>query len=244
MSNFEKLDLILKQQVGRTDSFIECDVEAFGRAIATIENSLVVISYMKINKSMIFAGKFANHFGLEGSAKVDSIWEKEILEVIPEEDRDRKFIAELKYFHFVKHLLPAQRSDYYLETTIKMQTLTESFIRVRHRMYYVYDSTNSEIVIAVCIYHPAVTDDNSSYIINSVTGERRAIDQDSYNGILSRRECQVLTLVEKGFTSDDIAARLFISKHTVSRHRQEIISKLKVKNTIEACKVAKSLNII
>ncbi|WP_367383126.1 MULTISPECIES: LuxR C-terminal-related transcriptional regulator [Segatella] len=41
-----------------------------------------------------------------------------------------------------------------------------------------------------------------------------------------------------------IADRLEISKHTVDRHRQNIIAKLRVNNTTEACHKAKRLGLI
>lgn len=62
--------------------------------------------------------------------------------------------------------------------------------------------------------------------------------------ILSVREKQVLSLIGKGLTSKKIAETLSISINTVSRHRQEILGKLQVKNSIEACRVAKDLKLI
>jgi len=62
--------------------------------------------------------------------------------------------------------------------------------------------------------------------------------------ILSVREKQVLTLIEQGLTSRDIADRLCISRNTVSRHRQEILARLQVKNSTEACRRAKQLGLI
>ncbi len=44
--------------------------------------------------------------------------------------------------------------------------------------------------------------------------------------------------------SKEIAAALSISVNTVSRHRQEILGKLQVKNSIEACRVARELRLI
>ena len=61
--------------------------------------------------------------------------------------------------------------------------------------------------------------------------------------ILSPRERQVLALIDTGLKSAEIADRLHISPHTVSRHRQQIIARLQVKNTHEACRVAKSLHL-
>ena len=62
--------------------------------------------------------------------------------------------------------------------------------------------------------------------------------------ILSVREKQVLNLIDKGMASKKIAETLSISINTVSRHRQEILGKLQVKNSIEACRVAKGLKLI
>lgn len=62
--------------------------------------------------------------------------------------------------------------------------------------------------------------------------------------ILSVREKQVLSLIDKGLTSKKIAETLSISINTVSRHRQEILGKLQVKNSIEACRVSKDLKLI
>ena len=62
--------------------------------------------------------------------------------------------------------------------------------------------------------------------------------------ILSARELQVLALIEQGMTSNAIAGSLCISKHTVSRHRQEILAKLQAKNSAEACRRAKQLKLI
>ena len=45
-------------------------------------------------------------------------------------------------------------------------------------------------------------------------------------------------------TSKAIADRLCISVHTVSRHRQEILSKLQVGNSTEAIRIARQLGII
>jgi DNA-binding CsgD family transcriptional regulator len=47
---------------------------------------------------------------------------------------------------------------------------------------------------------------------------------------LTPREKEIIQLVSQGYSSKDIAAKLFISKHTVESHRKHILHKLKVKN--------------
>ncbi len=54
----------------------------------------------------------------------------------------------------------------------------------------------------------------------------------------------MLQLIRNGKSSKLIAELLEISKHTVDRHRQNIIGKLQVNNTTEACHKAKILGLI
>jgi len=47
---------------------------------------------------------------------------------------------------------------------------------------------------------------------------------------LTRREKEIMQLVSQGFSSKEIAMKLFISSHTVESHRKHILHKLSVKN--------------
>lgn len=51
---------------------------------------------------------------------------------------------------------------------------------------------------------------------------------------LTRREKDILSLVASGATNDQIAARLFISHHTVKTHISHICKKLEVQNRVQA----------
>lgn len=83
-----------------------------------------------------------------------------------------------------------------------------------------------------------------SQAINSLTGETLELATTTNHRILGQRESQVLSLINQGLKSAEIAARLHISIHTVSRHRQEILAKLQVKNSIEACRLATRMELI
>jgi DNA-binding NarL/FixJ family response regulator len=50
------------------------------------------------------------------------------------------------------------------------------------------------------------------------------IYQESYLN-LTRRESEILAYIARGFSSKQIANKLFISKNTVDTHRRNIISK-------------------
>lgn len=60
------------------------------------------------------------------------------------------------------------------------------------------------------------------------------IEIDAFNCdpiLISKRECEIITLIAEGMTNAQIAEQLFLSAHTVNTHRKNIMSKLAVKNT-------------
>lgn len=61
---------------------------------------------------------------------------------------------------------------------------------------------------------------------------------------LSNKESEILTLISKGLTTKDIAAKLFISTRTVETHRANILKKLEVKNTASLIKKATENNLL
>jgi DNA-binding NarL/FixJ family response regulator len=56
--------------------------------------------------------------------------------------------------------------------------------------------------------------------------------------VLTGREREVLTLLAGGATSDEIAASLSVSRHTVRTHVQNILAKLQVHSRLQATAVA------
>jgi len=58
-------------------------------------------------------------------------------------------------------------------------------------------------------------------------------ESNQMEGVLSKREQEVLKLIAEGKKSAEIAALLFISINTVDTHRKNILAKCDVKNTAE-----------
>lgn len=61
---------------------------------------------------------------------------------------------------------------------------------------------------------------------------------------ISQREIEVLLLIEKGYSSMQIAAELNITESTVVFHRQNLKLKLNVKNSCELISKAYRLDIL
>ncbi len=48
---------------------------------------------------------------------------------------------------------------------------------------------------------------------------------------ISEREMEIITLIAEGYSNKEVADKLFLSTHTVTTHRKNIMNKLGVNNT-------------
>ncbi len=62
--------------------------------------------------------------------------------------------------------------------------------------------------------------------------------------LLTKREKEVLKLIAEEFTTQEIADKLFLSKHTIESYRKNLLSKLNVKNLAGLTKYAIKLGLV
>ena len=245
MSCLKKLNQLLKSQSFNGGTIDVSQLLDYAKNISQIENVTVVVSDMRCGISRIFPGKFGIVLGVSNYAEENSIWEKAILNLMTEKQREEKYLAELRFFNFLRHVPRHARPDYYLVSKLRMKAATGDTIDVIHRMYYIYADDSETVTHALCLYgRPTFDFIGKNRIVNSFTGVSEELTASGDSSILSRREKQVLTLIDSGKRSYEIADILSISKNTVSRHRQQILAKLQVKNSMEACRIAKAMKII
>ena len=245
MSCLKKLNQLLKSQSFNGGTIDVSQLLDYAKNISQIENVTVVVSDMRCGVSRIFPGKFGIVLGVSNYVEENSIWEKAILNLMTEKQREEKYLAELRFFNFLRHVPRHARPDYYLVSKLRMKAATGDTIDVIHRMYYIYADDSETVTHALCLYgRPTFDFIGKNRIVNSFTGISEELTASGDSSILSRREKQVLTLIDSGKRSYEIADILSISKNTVSRHRQQILAKLQVKNSMEACRIAKTMKII
>jgi DNA-binding CsgD family transcriptional regulator len=216
-----------------------------------IENALAVLSDMKTNKSYIYHGRVAKELGFDEndtSKEINSIWEEDIFNKIHPDDLVQKHMLELQFFNILKNLPIAERSDYFVNSKIRMLNKAGRYIFIAHRMFYIGSTLNGSLWLALCLYNLSHDDSSEGksggVILNSATGITVKPDQQAYNKILSVREKEILQLIRKGKMSKEVAGLLSISPNTVNRHRQNILEKLRVSNSLEACRIAERMNLI
>lgn len=215
--------------------------KAIAEAFVKTENSIAVLSDMQLDKSYIFSSGTTSELGLNFRhypTVVDSIWEEEILKKIHPDDKLKKYVHEMRFFKLLESLTHEKRQEFSVLSRIKIKDKDGVYRFVKHRMFYFFSPYNKKLRFALCLYN--IDFDQSKLapsaflIVNSVTGKIVIEDKLNYDNILSKREMEVLKYVGEGHTSKEIADRLSISINTVNRHRQNILEKLKVKNSVSA----------
>lgn len=219
------------------------DAKHIAQLYTKLENSISVLSDMKVRKSYIHYGVLAEEIGLRGRIEeIDSIWEDELLSRVHPEDLQRKYRLEFQFFQLLKSVRVADRTDYGVVTRLRIRNREGNYIGVRHRLIYIASSADGSIWLALCLYnriydHPGF-DAPSGVILNTRSGEIIEDDHFKSKGVLSLREKEILQLIGQGRRSKEIAGQLSLSINTVNRHRQNIFQKLNVTNAIEACRIA------
>lgn len=252
MNIFKTLsDTLLNQEFEEVQNTLVSldDYKKLAYLYSKIENSIAVLSDMKSNESYIYYGKIATELGMYEKDMVDSIssiWEEDIFNRIHPDDLLQKHIQELRYFNLLKSMQVDERFDYYVSSLIRMQNRKKDYVPVRHRMFYVSNLVNGDLWLALCLYNFEIRKSDiivpENMIINSVTGEVIHLNQ-KHSNVLSIREREVLKFIRDGKMSKEIADLLSISINTVNRHRQNILEKLRVDNSIEACRIAERMNL-
>lgn len=221
------------------------------RSYARTENSVAVLSDLKSDKSYIYNGGVAEQLGLSSRntlKEIDSIWEEDIFNKIHPEDLAAKHLLEYQFFDLLKTIPVEERINYYVTSTMRMINTANEYIPIHHRMFYLCSSPSGTLWFSLCLYNYSSEASpimfNSGKIVNSLTGKVIDLDREKCENILSTREKEILKLIEKGKISKEIADQLIISKNTVDRHRQNILEKLRVKNSLEACRVAKLMGLL
>lgn len=247
-----KLDkALLNQSFENEDvSGIWLKYRTIAKMYSEIENAICVLTDLKTRKSVIHYGGMSSLIGDDRrgeETEISSIWEDDILNKMHPEDVRKKQILEHYFFHFLKEIPMAERMDYYMAVNLRMRSCSGEYLTVLHRMFYAVEEEN--VRLALCIYNVSGNNVNTllhenGVIINSMNGTTLYYNEFKYRDLLSAREKEVLLMIAHGKMSKEIAESLEISLNTVNRHRQNILQKLQVKNSIEAYRLAKAMELV
>jgi len=244
--SFESIDSPEKRKEALNEAIVMME------AYVKLDNSVAVLSDLASNKSYIFAGNFGRFFDIHtsGFTTIDSIWEEDIYNRIHPDDLFQRHLLELEFFNFLKTISSEERLNYATKCRIRTLNTKKEYQYILHRSFYMKNSSEGGLWLAVCLYNyllekTAGVNGIEGKIINTKTGEIFYVDTyENCVDLLTLREKEILVLISKGIISKEIAAKLNISINTVNRHRQNILEKLNVNNSIEAVRTAGALNLL
>ena len=132
--------------------------------------------------------------------------------------KDLKIIALSNYedISFVKQIIKNGANGYLLKNTSKQELIDAINTVISNQLFL------PEKLQRMLLNDSLGKPNNSSFFVPTLT----------------RREKEVLTLIVKEYTSEEIANELFVSVKTVEAHRSNLIQKLSVKNVAGLVRVA------
>jgi len=126
-------------------------------------------------------------------------------------------------------------------TTVDDEAQVMACIEAGASGYLLKDASAADIVAAIRALHAGgspISPFIARRLLQRLQGEPLPVGQDS-RALLSAREAQVLRLVARGFSYEEIAEQLAVSRHTVSTFVRRIYSKLEVGSKMEAVNAAR-----
>ncbi|HET6225950.1 MAG TPA: LuxR C-terminal-related transcriptional regulator [Bacteroidia bacterium] len=147
----------------------------------------------------------------------------------------------------------SERKNYKIINDYRIKNKNGEMVRVVDQHQVLELDAQGNIWLSLCLIDISPDQNKNqgvkSSIVNFKTGdviwedlaeEKEVVNQPA----LTSREKEILLLIKEGFLSKEIAKKLFLSVHTVNTHRQRILEKLDVNNSIEAIKSARNLGML
>lgn len=227
--------------------------KSLAQAVVSVTGGSAIITDASCDHCYLFMGSMASLLGISDSYPVskdiDSSDEDIIYSLMHPEDLVDKRMLEYDYFRFVDSLPGVEKLEFQATCRIRMRNFQEEYSVIDNTTQVICPSPSGKIWLILCTYSlssdqtwkgiisPAIKNNRSGDIVNLCY-------QDQRKKILTEREKEILLLIKAGKASKQIADILAISIHTVNRHRQNILEKLSVTNSIEAINAVDSMKLL
>lgn len=252
----KELNSIYSAQHLETEQLSEddlADVRKMAETLISANNACAVVTDASCDYCYIYSGGFGSLMGFTSGCKsfmeASSSDEDVVYDRINPEDLVDKRMLEYEFFKMTDSLPSDVKMSYKATCRLRMRDKDDNYRYVDNSTQVIRLSPAGKIWLILCCYDLS-PDQNGSpgispRIINNQTGEISFLSFDARRrNFLSEREKEILRLIQDGKPSKQIADILGISINTVNRHRQNIIAKLSVGNSIEAITAANAMKLL
>lgn len=224
----------------------------FLESLSVIQNSVVSIFDLAEMEHVYLSPNYSDLLGWDPE-KISAPDNEYINQRMHPDDLAHLNHVSWQFFELILKVDPVWRGQMkYIKMIMDYRTLgrDENYVRVieQHKLLELDKYDNVWLSMSILDLSPD-QDMNSLCryrLINTLSGELYNFPSSEImaDHKLSFREQEILQLLAKGLISKQIADKLFISVNTVNTHRQRIIEKLNVSNTVEAVQYAGRLGLI
>lgn len=228
--------------------------KAMADTLVGVSGGCTVITDAACDRCYVYSGGFGRYMGFatDGDAsplELCSSDEDLVYNRIHPEDLVDKRMLEFEFFKLADRLPPDEKMSVKAVCHLRMRDRSGEFVYVDNSTQVVCLSPEGKIWLILCCYDISPRQQRHQGITPAIIGMNSGLIQpQSFETqrrcFLSDREKEILKLIRDGRPSKQIAALLGISVNTVSRHRQNIIAKLSVGNSIEAVTAATAMNLL
>ena len=222
------------------------DCCGLAEAFAMMSGGCAVVTDAASDTCSVYSGPLGRLLGISDEDRmhfsIASSDEDAIYDRLHPEDLVEKRMLEYEFFKHVDLLSPSEKTGYIASCRIRMLGRSGRYIAVDNTTQVIRTSPAGKVWLILCTYRISPfeadgSDIRSGRITTLPLASRRS-------SVLSNREKQILRLIGEGMPSKQIASRLGISVNTVSRHRQNILARLSVGNSIEAYAAATAMKLL
>lgn len=223
--------------------------KSYVELLSRVNNSCVFL--IEYNNSFLYTSpNFNTFFGYDIEKLNDPSIEHNYLEKNIHPDDFVVFVTIQKRLVSFWYSLPVEnRKDYKHIFEFRILNSNNEYVRVisQHQVLEVDALGNPYLVLGVVDLSPDQRnmDEVKFRLVNIKTGEIIPFPlTEEANIKLTKREIEILKLVNKGMFSKEISDNLSISIHTVNNHRQNILQKMNTDNVVEAINYARKLGLL
>lgn len=223
------------------------------KSLVTLTGMCAVITDIAHDTSIFVCGNIANLFNLpEAELRtrlLDSSDEDFLYTRMHPEDLVDLRMLEYEFFKKIDATPTYEKVKYKASAEIRISDGKGGWVPITKSTQVVTLSPKGKMWLILCCYdlsdqtythtdtNPRISCCSTGYIQHLPLQNKRC-------KILTDREKQILKLIKNGLLSKEIADRLNIRINTVNRHRQNILEKLSVDNSMEAVNAAIAMKLI
>jgi DNA-binding CsgD family transcriptional regulator len=204
-------------------------------------------SKMKANKQFVIIGDLLKVSVLHVSSGYNDFYGDVPFEAYPlvnferthPDIKNRHSIARSKFFKMAQDMFTNNDGPRYLSTNLVIKNQIGTYIDLMFQCYLVYSELPYRSVFVVIVNTDISEIAKMKHGYHFYAGRDASYFRFPDYGLLMRgnlftnREYEIINCIAEGLDSEQIANKLFLSKHTVNTHRRNILHKTGNRNTQE-----------